>query len=302
MVYDFLIIGGGPAGLSAAIYASRFKLKTAIVSEDLGGVAGQIGILENYPGFYNKKGKDLINILKKQVKFYKVPIVKGKIHSIEKGKKLFTIESGKGELQAKAVLVATGSAWRKLDVIGAKKFEDKGVYYNAFENAHLFRNKVVGVVGGSDSAAKEALFLSKFAKKVYIIYRKGRIRAEPINSELVEKNRKIEVVTNSNVVELDGEKRLESAVLDTGKTLNLDGLFIEIGSVPNTYMLKKLGVSLNEKEEIIVDEDMKTSVEGLFAAGDVTNNPFKQIITAAYQGAVAAKTAYLYTKEVTANV
>ena len=296
-LYDFLIIGGGPAGQAAAIYASRFKLKTAIISDRLGGVITNAHVVENYPGFFNGTGDDLMKVFKKQIDYYKVPIIESKVVNVSKNKEGFVVKTVNDELFAKTVLIATGSSWRKLDVKGAKMFEGKGVSYCALCDAPLFKDKIVGVVGGSDSAAKEALLLTKYAKKVYIIYRGETIRSEPINTERVNKNEKIEIITKTNVVEVKGKGSVEEVVLDIGKTLKLNGLFIEIGSVPNSFLLKDLKVKLDEKGQIIVDDSMQTSVKGLFAAGDVTINPFKQVITATYQGSKAANSAYQYLKK-----
>jgi len=291
-IYDFLIIGGGPAGQAAAIYASRFRLKTAIISEKLGGIIVTAHEVENYPGFFNGTGEELMKIFKKQIKYYKVPVIESMAVNILKNENGFIVKTYDNEYVSKTVLIATGTAWRKLEVLGAKNFEGKGISYCALCDAPLFKDKVVGVVGGSDGAAKNALLLAKYAKKVYIIYRGENIRSEPINTERVVDNKKIEIITKSNVVEVKGESKVEEVVLDGGKILKIDGLFIEIGSVPNSFLLKSLKVKLDEKGQIIVDEGMQTNIKGLFAAGDVTINPFKQIITASYQGSIAANSAY----------
>lgn len=298
MIYDFLIIGGGPAGLSAAIYASRFKMNTAVISESFGGIIVNSHIVENYPGFYNGSGMELMNIFKKQAGFYKVPIIEERAQKILKKNNNFVVNTADKSYEARTVLIATGTSWKKLDVKGAKEFEHKGISYCALCDAPFFKDKIAGVVGGSDSAAKEALLLAEYAKKVYIIYRGENIRAEPINSERVKNNKKIEVITKTNIVEVKGKKLIEEVVFDTGKSLKLNGLFIEIGSVPNSYLLKDLSVKLDDKEQIIVDDSMQTSVPGIYAAGDVTNNPFKQVITAAYHGSRAANSAYQYLKTV----
>lgn len=296
--YDFLIIGGGPAGQAAAIYASRFKLKTAIISERLGGVIMNTHLVENYPGFFNGTGEELMNVFKKQIDYYKVPIIESRVVNVSKTKNEFLVKTIDNDYITKTVLIATGTAWRKLDVKGAKMFEGKGVSYCALCDAPLFKDKIVGVVGGSDSAAKEALLLSGYAKKVYIIYRGEKIRSEPINTERVSKNEKIEIITRTNVVEVKGGKNVKEVVFDNGKILKLNGLFIEIGSVPNSFLFKDLEVKLDDKGQIIIDDSMQTSINGLFAAGDVTINPFKQIITATYQGSIAANSAYQYLKKI----
>ncbi|VVB76174.1 Sulfide dehydrogenase subunit alpha [Candidatus Tiddalikarchaeum anstoanum] len=295
-VYDFLIIGGGPGGLSASIYASRFRMNAAVITEQFGGVIVNTHIIENYPGFYNGTGMELMAVFKKQVEFYKVPIIEERVLNISRDNSLFIVKTAANSYQAKSVLIATGTSWRKLDVKGAKEFEHKGVSYCALCDAPLFKDKVVGVVGGSDSAAKEALLLSEYAKKVYIIYRGENVRAEPINAERVRKNKKIEIITKTNVVEVKGDDVIREVVFDTGKSLKLNGLFIEIGSIPNSLLLKDLGVKVDDKDQIVIGDDMQTNIPGVFAAGDVTINPFKQVITAAYQGSKAANSAYQYLK------
>jgi thioredoxin reductase (NADPH) len=201
-------------------------------------------------------------------------------------------------IEARTVLLATGSKHRKLAVPGEEEFHGKGVSYCATCDAAFFRDKTVAVVGGSDSAAKEALLLSEHAKKVYIIYRREKIRAEPINAERVGNNKKIEVINNTNIVEIKGRQFVESVFLDApyggSKELKVDGVFIEIGYLPQNELAKGLGVKLDEKGEIIINRDSETNIPGVYAAGDVTANSFKQAVTAAAQGVIAAKSAYTY--------
>ena len=188
--------------------------------------------------------------------------------------------------------MATGTKKRKLGLELEDKFLGKGISYCATCDAAFFKNKIVGVVGGSNSAITAALLLSKFANKVYIIYRKNEFfRAEPKLVEEVEKNEKIKPIFNSNVTELIGENKLEGVKLDNGDKLNLDGLFIEIGSVPNLKLAEELGIEL-EENHIKVDKKQRTNIRGVFACGDITNSPLKQIIVACAQGAIAANSAY----------
>ena len=201
----------------------------------------------------------------------------------------------------KTILFATGTKWKKLpeSVKGSREFENKGVNYCAICDGPLFRNKIVGVVGGSDSAAKDAMLLSEHAKKVYIIYRGEKIHPEPINMKRVEQNKKIEIINNTNVAEVKGEQIVKSVVLDRmykgKKELELDGIFIAIGHIVLSDLAKPLGVKLNGKGEIIIDhKTSETNIEGVYAAGDVADKPFKQAITGVAEGCTAAYSAYEY--------
>jgi len=209
----------------------------------------------------------------------------------------FKVKTGKGEYSGRSVLFATGTKWRELDVPGSKEFKNKGVAYCALCDGPLYKNKTVAVVGGSDSAAKDALLLAEHAKKVYIIYRKEKIRAEPINLKRIEQNKKIVVINNTNVVEVKGEQMVKSVVLDKAfegkKEIVLDGVFVAIGHIALSGLAKELGVKLNKKGEIIINhKDSSTNVGGVFGAGDVADKPFKQAITGVAEGATAAHSAY----------
>ena len=185
---------------------------------------------------------------------------------------------------------------------GALEYESKGVHYCALCDSGIFKNKIVAVIGGSDSAAKEALLLSEFAKKVYIIYRGDKIRPEPINEERIKRNKKITVITNTNVLEIKGDKFVNKIILDKKfqgkKEIKLDGVFGAIGSDPLSELAKKIGVKLNDKKEIIINhENSETNIKGVFAAGDVADKEFKQAITGVAEGVTAAHSAYKYINE-----
>ncbi len=299
--FDVAIIGGGVAGLAAAMYSGRFGLKTAVFDDKVGGTIMLTHVVENYPGIKVLTGMDLSERLKKHALVYKPQIIETKIDKLEKKDGLFILTSGKKKYISKTVIFATGTQCRKLNVPGEKEFANKGVHYCAMCDGHLYKNKILGVVGGSDSAAKDALLLTQFAKKVYIIYRKEKIRAEPINYERVMKNKKIEIINNTNVVEILGKSLITKVKLDKPykdcDEFELDGLFIDIGHVPMTELAKGMGVKLNERGEVIADKLMQTNVPGFFAAGDVSDTPFKQAITAASEGSTAAYSAYDYVKK-----
>jgi thioredoxin reductase (NADPH) len=297
-MYDLVIIGGGPAGLSAAIYAARFRLKTVVIAREVGGAIANTNLVENWPGFKSLSGFELMEHIKEHVKYLGVGIKQDEVSDIVKKGKKFLIEAKEGRYEGKTVLLATGKRHRKLGVPGEKEFYGKGVGYCAVCDAAFFKDKVVAVVGGSDSAAKEALLLGEYAKKVYIIHRSEGIRAEPITAERVDKNKKIETISNTNVVEIKGKGFVSSVVLDKphggSRELGLDGVFIKVGYEPQNELAKRLGVRLDDNGEIIVDCDSGTNIPGIYAAGDVTAGSFKQAITGAAQGVVAANSAYRY--------
>jgi len=292
MEYDLVIIGAGPSGLTAAIYAARYKLNTLVIGEQIGGLAAEAEEIHNFPSHKKITGIELIKKMREQVENLGVEIKNSYVNSIKKIDSQFLVKTSSTEYKAKKIILATGTKKRKLGLELEDKFLGKGISYCATCDAAFFKNKIVGVVGGSNSAITAALLLSKFANKVYIIYRKDKFfRAEPKLVEEVEKNEKIKSIFNSNVTELIGENKLEGVKLDNGDKLNLDGLFIEIGSVPNLKLAEELGIEL-EENYIKVDKKQRTNIRGVFACGDVTNSPLKQIIVACAQGAIAANSAY----------
>ncbi len=297
-MHDLIIIGGGPAGLSAAIYAARFKLDTIVLAKQPGGLIMTAHLIENWPGIASISGLELAEKMKEHASKFKVPIVEQDVIGVEKTNAGFDVRTSEKVYKGKTVLFATGTERRKLGVPGEEEFLGKGVSYCAACDGPFFREKTVAVIGGSDAAAKEAMLLTQWAKKVYIIYRKGKIRAEPATTELVEKNKKIEIIANANVVEIKGKKLVESIKLDTDKELKLDGVFIEIGGVPTTAMAKGLGIKINDQGEIIIDKESRTNIAGVFAAGDVTDRKYKQALMASAEGATAAFNAYKYIKKI----
>jgi len=230
-----------------------------------------------------------------------VTLMEEKVQKIKKNEDKFEVTTDKNSFEAKTILFATGTKWKKLppEVRGGQDFENKGVNYCALCDAPLYRNKVVCVIGGSDTAAKDALVLAEHAKKVYIIYRGEKIRAEPINQKIVESNQKIEIINKANVLEVKGKQFVESVVLDReyGGSMNLplNGVFVAIGHIVLSDLAKTLGVKLNEKGEIIIDhKTSETNISGVFAAGDVADKPFKQAITGVAEGCTAAYSAFEY--------
>ena len=301
-MYDLVAIGGGVAGIAAAIYAGRFMMKSVLVAESLGGTIISTDDIANYPGFSQITGLDLIKRFQDHLADYDLEVVERKVTRIEKCEKgCFKVFMGEEYFHTKAIVLATGTDWKKLEIPGEDKFAGRGVHYCALCDGAFYQDKVVGVVGGSDSAAKEALLLSDYAKKVYIIYRGEKIRPEPINLKRVEANEKIEMINETNVLEIKGEDFVSSVILDRPfqglNELDLSALFVDIGHFPLSDLARDVGAELNEKGEVKIDREAKTNVQGLFAAGDVVNTSFKQAITGVAEGVTAAYSAYVYVNE-----
>ena len=303
-IYEVIVIGMGVTGFAAAMYAGRLGLKTLVIGEFEGGTINYAHDVENYPGFDSISGANLAAKIEKHAKEYDIKVLKARVEKVEKRGNCFFVTTDSKVLQTSTIIFATGSEWRKLEVPGSKEFEGRGVTYCALCDGPLFKGKTVAVVGGSDSAAKEALLLTEYAKKVFIIYRKEKIHPEPATLKQVEekvKKGKIEIINNTNVIEIKGRKVLENLKLDKAyknkKELKIDGLFVAIGQIPQSTLAKNLGVRLNDKSEIMINKKSETSVEGIFAAGDVTDMPFKQAIIGVSGGVVAAHTAYEYARK-----
>lgn len=290
--FDVLIIGSGPAGLTAAIYCARYKLKTIVFGTESGGLASYAHKICNYPGYIEVNGLELMMTFLKQAKELGVAIENQEVIDITGENGSFLVKTSNKEYLAKKIILATGSKRKLLGVKREKELTGKGISYCATCDGNFYKNKVVGVVGGGDAALTSALLLSKIASKVYIFYRRDSFcKAEPTWVSEVKQKKNIIPKYKTNIVELIGEEKLEKVKLDTQELVELDGLFIEIGSIPNTKLAEKLKLKL-DCEEIQVDKKQKTSLNGIFAAGDVTNNPFKQVVTACGEGAVAGYIAY----------
>jgi thioredoxin reductase (NADPH) len=288
--YHTVIVGGGPAAVAAAIYLHRFDFKVIMIAPEYGGAISRTYLIENYPGFSNISGMELMEAFQKHYEYFKIPFVYETVVSVDKHPEMgyITKTSDGTEYKSCTVIIASGTKYRKLNIAGEEALHGRGVSYCATCDGPFFRDKDVAVIGGSDSAAVEALFLSKFAKSVSIIYRKEKIRAEPINAHRCAQDLKIKIINNTIISEILGKDKVTGIKINNGTVLPMDGVFIEIGSDPNVDMIKKLGVKLNEKNEIIVNQFAQTNVQGIFAAGDVTNIREKQVITACGQAVTAA--------------
>ena len=297
-VYDLIVLGGGPTAISCAIYAARFAIDVLVIGKVFGGLIATTDIVENYPSITSITGQGLMDMFKNHMNSLKIPYISDEINNIENAGDHFILYSFFQKFKARSICIATGSERRKLGIPGEEQFAGKGVSYCATCDGPFYKDKVVAVVGGSDSAAKEALFLAQNVNKVYIIYRRDEIRAEPINKKRVYANNKIEIINNTNLVEIKGDSKVKQIILDTGSELEVDGVFIEIGTIPNSELAKRLGVKTNEKGEIIINRKSETNISGVFAAGDVADAPFKQAITGVAEGVIAAYSVFDYLKDV----
>ena len=298
--FDTVVLGGGPAGLSAAIYASRGAASTAIVDISmLGGQPTNYLELENYPGFGMVDGFDLMEKFEQHVDRFNVSkFPMQEISEIDLTSTIKTIETKEATFKAKSVIIATGAKAKKLGIPGEKEFVGRGVSYCAVCDGAFYRDKVVAVVGGGNAAVEEAMYLTKFAKKVYIVHRRQALRADKIVQERAFKNEKIEFVYDAVPLEVKGGDLVDTIVLENVKTkevqeLKVDGMFPYIGYSPNVDNINGQ-IKQDNGGFIITDETMQTSVEGVFAVGDVRTTPLRQVITAASDGAVGAVYAVKY--------
>ncbi len=297
-IYDIIIIGGGPAGMTAAVYSLRKGLKTAMITYDIGGQMLETYSIENYMGFRFIEGSGLVNKFSDQIRQFELALLeKSYITSIEKSDKIFFVNTDTGKTyKSKSVIIAAGKSYRKLGVKGESEFTGRGVSYCATCDVPLYKNKRVVVVGGGNSGIEAAIELAKISRYVTVIQRGNKLTADKILLEQFEKFSNKTVLFNSEVTEIFGDDRVRGIHIKVDgeeRTIETDGIFVEIGLVPNTGFLKGF-LNLNKYGEIIVDEYCRTDVEGLFAAGDITSVPEKQIIVAAGEGAKAALSAYRY--------
>lgn len=305
ITYQTVIIGSGPAGLTAAIYASRYKLSHLVLGKQPGGTVTYAHKMDNYPGLPGITGLELAQKMIDHAKSLGTKIAAENVARIEKIENSFLITSETNEeYLTQSIVVATGTERRKLQVTGEKEYLGRGVSYCTTCDAPFFKDKKVALVGGNDGACGGATHLAEYAQKVYLIYRKDQLRAEPFWVEEVLNNPKIEVIYNTNVTQIIGDKqKVTTLKLDQSylgqETLAVDGIFIEIGGIPASSFLVPAGVTLNEENYIMVNESMETNIPGIFAAGDVTDRSLvlQQAITATAQGAIAASGVYQYLKK-----
>lgn len=300
MIYDVIIIGGGPAGITAGIYATRKKLKTLLITKNFIGQAGRAFWVENYPGFERISGIELMEKFKNHLKKFEIGIKEVGVKKIRKVKEEFIVQTEKKEnFISKAVILASGRDPRPLEVPGEKELIGHGVSYCPTCDLPFFKNNEIAVIGGGNAGFNAAIEATKYGNKVYILEFSPKVVAEEITQERAKKTGKIKIILNAKVKKILGKNEVRGLVYQDKisqkeKTLEVQGIFIMVGEVPATDFIKGL-VDFNESDEIIVDPKTgQTTTSGLFAAGDLDNVPYKQIVIAAGEGAKAALSAYDY--------
>jgi alkyl hydroperoxide reductase subunit F len=298
-MYDCIIIGAGPAGITAAIYAARKKLNVIVISKNVGGQTAESWLIENYVGFSVISGAELASKFREHLEKFKIQLKGGaEVLRVEKEDKKFKVYTSREIYEGKTIIVASGKIARVLNVPGEKEFVGKGITYCATCDAPLFAKKDVAVVGGGNAALGAALQLDKIGNKIYLINLASNLTGDAVLIDKVKQSKKIEIHNNSRVTKIFGDKfvkelEFENLSAKSKKVIKVQGVFVEIGSAPSTNFVKDL-VALNKNGEIIIDKQNATSQEGVFAAGDVTDVIEKQIIVAAGEGAKAALSAYDY--------
>lgn len=300
-VRDLIIIGAGPAGMSAGIYAARSTLSPLIIESQMpGGQVALTDFIENYPAFPNgMSGQKLTKLMEEQCNNFNVEFMNFiQVDFVEKENKIFKLKTNQGDFFAKTVIVATGASPAELGIPGEREFKGRGVSYCATCDGPLFKDKDILVVGGGDSAVQEAIYLSKFVSSLKIVHRRDKLRARKMLQEKAIKNPKIDILWNSNLLEIKGKDLVERVVIFNNKTnqkreIRIDGVFMYVGFKPSSSLVRNL-VEMDKLGRIITDHKMRTSTTGLFAAGDVRNTPLRQVVTAVSDGAIAAISAEEY--------
>lgn len=302
MIYDLIIIGGGPAGTAAAVYAGRKQLKTLVITESFGGQSVVSADIQNWIGEKSIGGADLAKKFEEHIKDQKTVEVKSPLRATKVSKKgeNFVVEAGSEEsFETKTIIVVSGARRRKLGIPGEDKFEGTGVAYCATCDAPLFADKDVAVVGGGNAGLEATIDLLPYAKKVYVLEYMDKLKADPITQEKIKKEDRVEIILNAQAKEIEGDKFVSGLTYIDRKSgeekkLDVGGVFVQIGSVPNSDFIKDL-VKINERGEIVIDhKTSQTSVKGIYAAGDVTDELYKQNNISAGDGVKAALSAYNY--------
>lgn len=302
-MHDLIIIGGGPAGLTAAIYAARRAIKTLVLAKEFGGQAVYASKVENFPGFDMISGYELMEKMKAQAEQLGAEVKNVETTEIKKENDIFSVRDKDGNVYGgKSLILSFGAVPRKLGLPNEDKFKGNGISYCATCDAPFFKNKNVAVVGGGNAALDAALLLAKFAKQVYLIHRRGEFKAEEVRVNDAKKLQNVEIILNSEVKEIKGENNITGIKIEKGdkgetRDLEINGIFVEIGHIVESDFVSKM-VALDPRRQIIINDKNETNVAGLFAAGDATVVPYKQIVIAAGEGAKAALSAYSYIQKI----
>lgn len=291
-MHQLIIIGAGPAGQTAGIYAQRYGLNFEIIGKITGGTTNEAHIVDNYPGFSSISGPDLAKEFQNHLNN---KIIEEEVVGICKKNDIFEVTTDKNKYEAQTLILGLGMKMRKLGFKNEDEFLKKGISYYIPDKTDQFKDKSIAVVGGGDSALTKTLKLSEAAKKVYIIHRRDEFRGAPSLVKKLENKENIEILYKTQVTEAIGKENLEKVLLNTEKELSLDQLFLQIGGTPNVHLCGDLSIEM-ENNFIKVDKNQATTAPGIYAAGDVTNNPLKQIVTAAAEGAIAAFSIFKYLK------
>lgn len=302
-MYDVIIIGAGPAGMTAAVYASRANLDTLMLERGVpGGQMADTEEIENYPGFESILGQELSMKMLDHAKKFGAEYGYGNVQEIIDHGNYKEVKAGDKKFKAKAIIIATGAEYKKLGIPGEEEFTGRGVSYCAVCDGAFYRERKIVVIGGGDSAVEEGMYLTRFAKKVTIIHRRDKLRAQKILQERAFKNEKIEFIWDTVVEEIHGKdgkvSHLTIKNVKTGETgeFQTDGVFVYIGTVPLSEPFKSLGI-VNEEGYIPTNENMETKIPGIFAAGDVRDKLLRQIATATGDGSIAAQSAQIYIEQ-----
>jgi|SRR3989344_1896254 len=288
-MYDVIILGGGPAGYSAAIYAVRYNLKSVVIAKEPGGVMNDASMVENYPGFWGITGFDLMNKIKEHVEHLGGEIKSETITSVSRKKDVFVVKTDKSKYDGRSIIISVGAKRRKLNVKGENEFEKRGVSYCYTCDGAFYKGKNMIVAGGGDSSAQAVILLNKFNNKIIWMYR-SKLRAEPRYVEQISEMKNVEVM-KGEIQEIIGDSKVRKVVLKNGNKLDADGIFVEIGSEPDLSLFRDFNLE-TEEGYIKVDRNMRTNVKGIYAAGDITNSVFRQAVVAASGGSIAAHSCY----------
>ena len=297
--YDVVVVGAGPAGLSAALYSARYRLKTLLIGETIGGQLANAGIVDDYPGLIEVEASELVQRFVKHVSKHGVPIVRDRVEDIKRDGDYFSIYTRSGRVyRSRAVIIAIGLERRKLGISGEAEYAGRGVSYCTVCDVPFFKDKRIVIVGGGNSGVTGAIHAVGYASKIYLVTRGDRLRAFPVYVDALSKYRdKVEIILNSTLSEIGGDREVRYAVIKNLKTgedrkVEVEGVFIEIGSQPPTEFFKKIGLEVDDKGLIDVKPGGYTNIEGIFAAGDCAGGKYKyyyqQVVTAAAEGSMAA--------------